>query len=71
MSAGVDMRMFATHDFRRCFARRVWEKWKDVNILQSVLNHADPKTTLRYLQQSGLRNVDYFKIIQVGDDDKP
>jgi len=67
MSAGVDLKMFATHDFRRCFARRCWEKYKDVNILQSVLNHADSKTTLLYLRQSGLKNIDYYYEMQVGE----
>lgn len=55
---------FATHDFRRCFARRVWTKFKDIHILQGLLNHARPDTTLRYLEQSGLANIDYFKQIQ-------
>jgi integrase len=68
MCAGVDINVFATHDFRRCFARRCWEKWRDVSILQSVLNHADPKTTLRYLTQSGLKNIDYYYAMQMGDE---
>jgi integrase len=67
MCSGVDITKFATHDFRRCFARRCWEKWRDVSILQSVLNHADPKTTLNYLTQSGLKNVDYYFEMQMGD----
>jgi integrase len=57
---------FATHDFRRCFARKVWERYKDINILQHLLHHTDPKVTLRYLQQTGLDNIDYLKEIQVG-----
>ena len=57
--AGVDKEDFATHDFRRCFARRFWERFKDVHKLQQVLNHRDPKVTLRYLEQSGLHNIDY------------
>lgn len=67
-SAGVNMKMFATHDFRRCFARRVWTKWKDVAVLQSLLNHANISTSLCYLRQSGLQNIDYFKVIQNIDD---
>jgi len=58
-TAGVPKEVFATHDFRRCFARRAWEKYKDVHVLQSLLNHSDPKVTLRYLDQSGLKNIDY------------
>lgn len=63
---GLDKEDFATHDFRRCYARRVWEKYKDLNILQSLLNHADPKVTLRYLEQSGLKNIDYHYEMQNG-----
>jgi len=57
-TAGIKREEFATHDFRRCFARRVWEKYKDIQKLQSLLNHNDPKVTLRYLEQSGLKNRD-------------
>jgi len=61
---GINKEDFASHDFRRCFARRVWEKWKDVHILQKILNHVNPSTTLRYLEQSGLQNIDYHKAMQ-------
>jgi len=57
-TAGIDKDDFATHDFRRCFGRRVWEKWKDVYRLQKALNHSDPKVTMRYLEQSGLDAAD-------------
>jgi len=60
-----DKDSFSTHDFRRCFARRVWTKWKDIHILQNILRHADPKTTMRYLDQSGLQNIDYHKEMQL------
>ena len=63
-TCGVNRQDFATHDFRRCFARRAWEKYKDIHVLQSLLNHADPKVTLRYLEQSGLKNVDYHYEMQ-------
>ena len=63
-TAGVDKTNFSTHDMRRCFARRVWEKYKDVYILQQILNHEDPKTTLRYLKHSGLQTIDYHKDMQ-------
>lgn len=61
---GIDKNDFATHDFRRCFARRFWEKYPDIHKLQQVLNHADPKVTLRYLEQSGMKNIDLFKEMQ-------
>ena len=63
-TAGVSAKKFATHDFRRCFARRAWEKYKDVHVLQKLLNHANPSTTLKYLEQSGLQNIDYHKEMQ-------
>jgi len=61
---GYSPKDFSTHDFRRCFARKVWEKWKDVFVLQNMLGHRDPKVTFRYLRQSGLQNIDYFKELQ-------
>jgi integrase len=61
---GVNQKDFATHDFRRCFARRVWSRFKDVNVLQKMLNHARADTSLRYLNQSGLQNIEYSKEMQ-------
>jgi integrase len=69
-SCGVNFKDWATHDFRRGFARRVWEKYKDINVLQSLLNHANPAVTMRYLSQSGLKNVDYHHDMQMGSDKK-
>lgn len=61
---GIDRKDFASHDFRRCFARRAWERWKDVHILQGLLNHSNPTVTLKYLDQSGLKNIDYHAEMQ-------
>lgn len=66
-TAGVDRKMFASHDFRRCFARRAWTKYKDIYVLQKLLNHSDPKVTLKYLEQSGLHTVDYHRDMQKFD----
>lgn len=63
-TSGVNKEDFATHDFRRCFARRAWEKYKDIHILQSLLNHEDPRVTLKYLDHSGLKNIDYYYEMQ-------
>lgn len=63
-TAGIDRDDFATHDFRRCFARNAWEKYKDIHVLQKLLHHEDPKTTLRYLEQEGLQNIDYLRELQ-------
>lgn len=65
---GIDRKDFATHDFRRCFARRVWQKYKDIHILQKLLGHANPVVTMRYLDQSGLANVDRHFEMQMGEE---
>lgn len=66
-TAGIKKEDFATHDFRRCFARKVWDKYKDIVVLQNMLNHNDPKVTLTYLRQSGLQNRDHQFEIQTGE----
>lgn len=63
-TCGIDPKDFATHDMRRCFARRVWTKFKDIHVLQGMLNHTDPKVTMKYLEQSGMKNVDYHYEMQ-------
>lgn len=62
--AGFNTEDFATHDYRRCYARRVWTKYKDIHILQELLNHQNPATTMLYLKTSGLKNIDYHKQMQ-------
>jgi site-specific recombinase XerD len=61
---GIKREDFATHDLRRCFARRAWEKYKDIHVLQGLLHHKNADTTLRYLAQSGLKNIDYLREMQ-------
>ena len=61
---GIKQSDFSTHDFRRCFAREVWTKYKDPLILQRALNHNDPKTTFRYLRLTGLNNIDVMQEMQ-------
>lgn len=61
---GIDQEAFSTHDYRRCYARRVWTKYKDLIVLKDMLNHVDPATTLLYLKQSGLKNIEYHKQLQ-------
>jgi len=61
---GIDKEDFSTHDYRRCFARRVWTKFKDLQVLQDLLNHSNPATTMLYLRTSGLKMVDYQKQMQ-------
>ena len=63
-SGVVNPKLFSTHDFKRCFARKAWEKYKDIDLLKRVLNHENASTTFRYLRQSGLQNIDIFKEMQ-------
>lgn len=63
-TANIDKTQFATHDFRRSFSRRAWTQSKDIYRLQSLLGHRDPKTTLKYLEQSGLKNIDFHREMQ-------
>jgi integrase len=61
MKAGVDKRSWASHDFRRCISREIWEDpelGKDLQLLQNFLGHKNPSTTLRYLRNSGLTTRD-------------
>ena len=61
---GIHKEDFATHDLRRCFARRVWERYKDIHVLQGLLHHKNADTTLRYLAQSGMKNIEYLEDMQ-------
>jgi len=63
-SGVVDPKYFSTHDFKRCIARKIWQKYKDVDLLRRALNHDNASTTFRYLNQSGLQNIDIFKEMQ-------
>jgi integrase len=69
--AGIDKKDWASHGFRYSAARVVWDLYKDIHILQNFLGHEDPKTTMRYLRQSGLQNVDLLKELQMGKDNGP
>lgn len=45
-AAGVDA--FSPHDLRRTFATRMFEAGLELGEVQSLMNHADPRTTKRY-----------------------
>lgn len=63
--AGVTYKDWATHDFRRSFARTVWNQAKDPVLLKEMLNHKQFDTTLRYLRGSGLQTKDvYYDLAQ-------
>lgn len=57
---GVEYKEWATHDFRRSFARNIWDQTKDPVVLKEMLNHAQFDTTLRYLRGSGLQSKDVY-----------
>lgn len=57
---GLDIKNWATHDFRRNFARKVWDKTKDPVVLKEMLNHSNFETTIRYLRGTGLQSRDVY-----------
>lgn len=63
--ANIDPTRFAAHSFRRAYARRVWLKFKDLDILKRLMGHADVKTSLIYLQQHGYHTSQAMKDFQL------
>jgi len=63
-ACGIMKEEWATHDFRRDFARKVWMKYNNLLILQNIMHHSDPKITMRYLVQEGLNNIEIFEEMQ-------
>ena len=53
-SIGLDYKLFATHDFRRCFADDVYSANKNLLEVQTLLGHQSCDTTARYISSSGL-----------------
>ena len=61
---GFETNQFATHDWRRNFANKVWVdvlKKTDIVALQRALGHAHIETTTAYLRQSGMESQEIFK----------
>ncbi len=46
--AGIDYKI-GTHTMRKTFGYHHYKKFKDVAILQKILNHSNPEVTLRYI----------------------
>lgn len=63
-SNSIDIHRFATHDFRRNFAKKAWTKYQDVDALKRLLGHSDGGTTLRYLRQTGFDVLTKSKELQ-------
>lgn len=49
---GVPLEVMHPHEFRAFFARNVYEKTKDLRLVQGLLGHSNLKTTMRYLRAS-------------------
>jgi integrase len=67
-ACGIMKEEFATHDFRRGFARSVWIKYKNILTLQKVMGHNDPRTTMRYLNTEGLDMIEVHRDMQMDPD---
>ncbi len=57
---GINPELISTHDFRRSFAKDIYEIRNDIVELKNVLHHKRIDTTLRYLSQSGLETKKIF-----------
>ena len=45
----VGIKNIGTHTMRKTFGYHHYKKFKDIAILQEILNHSDPSITLRYI----------------------
>lgn len=57
---GIRPKDWASHDFRRNIARKVWERYHDLMLVKEVLHHTEISTSLRYLSQMGLQVQEVF-----------
>lgn len=55
--AQIDGR-FGTHTLRKTFGYHFYKKFKDIALLQKILNHSHPSITLRYI---GIEQEDIYK----------
>jgi integrase len=53
-----NLERIGTHSFRKTYGYHHYQQFKDVAVLQQMLNHSDPKITLRYIgiTQDNLNN---------------
>jgi integrase len=61
LAAGISVGEWASHDWRRSAANRVWKKYKDIVLLKQFMNHADINTTAKYVEANKLRVRDVFE----------
>ena len=64
-SSNIDTERFAPHSFRRLYAKRVYEKYKDIDLLKRMMGHADVSTSLRYIVHHGLDIKETYKELQL------
>ena len=55
---GIPPYTWASHDFRRAIARKLWSKQKDIMMLKTFLHHSMISTTMKYLESEGLSVLD-------------
>ena len=60
----IDTTRYAPHRLRERYAKTVWDKYKDIDMVQRHLNHADSTTTMRYLTNSGIKIMQSTKDLQ-------
>lgn len=65
--AGIDPKRFASHGFRRKFARRFYDNTHDLELLKGLMGHRDINTTARYLTDYSKTTkeqwVDYWNLM--------
>jgi len=62
---GIKTDRFAPHEFRRIYAKKAWEKFHDIDVLQNLMGHERATTTLRYLKGEGFHTAEYSKKLQM------
>jgi len=68
IKCNIDRERFSTHSFRRMYARRVWDTFRDIYLLKELLGHSDINTSARYLRTDGQMVIDAIEKLQLGDD---
>jgi len=64
-SVGLSKEDWATHDFRRDFAKKIYERYSnDIFLLKEALGHQRIETTAKYLKDSGLIVKDKLRSFQ-------
>lgn len=54
LRSGLKYRDFSSHDFRRRYAKLVWEETHDIVKVKNALHHSYVETTVKYIERAGL-----------------